>query len=99
LKFTRIVAVEYPSKGVWSMGFVTNENFEEIEKAAGEPVLVVLIFYSPIPHTGITAVVRKSACVDLDITFDQACQFIISCGVVVPQQKLAEAQSNGKSDS
>jgi uncharacterized membrane protein len=94
LKYTRIVAVEFPSKGIWSLGFVTNENFKEIEEAAEEPVLVVLIPYSPIPHTGCTAVVRKSACIDLNITFDQACQFIISCGVVVPQERL-EPLNNG----
>jgi uncharacterized membrane protein len=87
-KFTRIVAVEFPSKGIWSMGFVTNESFEEVEKVAQEPVLVVLIPYSPIPHTGATAIVRKSDCIDLNITFDQACQFIVSCGVVVPTQQL-----------
>ena len=89
LKFTRIVAVEYPSKGIWTMGFVTNESFEEIEQATGEPVLVVLLPYSPIPHTGCTIVVRKSDCIDLNMTFDQACQFIVSCGVVVPPGQLA----------
>jgi uncharacterized membrane protein len=87
-KFTRIVAVEFPSKGLWSMGFVTSENFMQIEKAAKEPVLTVLIPYSPIPHTGCTVVVRQSACIDLNITFDQACQFIVSCGVVVPPPHL-----------
>jgi uncharacterized membrane protein len=93
LKFTRIVAVEYPSKGIWTMGFVTNESFEEVEEAMREPVLVVLLPYSPIPHTGCTIVVRKSACLDLDITFDQACQFIISCGVVVPHHRLPHAKA------
>ena len=88
LKYTRIVAVEFPSKGIWTMGFVTNESFEEIEKVLQEPVLVVLLPYSPIPHTGCTAVVRKSDCIDLNITFDQACQFIVSCGVVVPANQL-----------
>jgi uncharacterized membrane protein len=92
MTFTRIVAVEFPRKGAWSMGFVTNESFEEIEKVAKEPVLVVLVFYSPIPHTGSTVVVRKSECIDLDITFDQACQFIFSCGVVVPPQQLRHAK-------
>jgi uncharacterized membrane protein len=92
LKFTRTVAVEYPSKGIWTMGFVTNENFEEIENATGEPMLVVLLPYSPIPHTGCTIVVRRSACIDLNITFDQACQFIISCGVVVPHNRLQNAK-------
>jgi uncharacterized membrane protein len=95
-KYTRVVAIEFPSKGIWSLGFVTNEGFLDIENVAREPVLVVLIPYSPIPHTGCTAVVRKSACIDLDISFDQACQFIISCGVVVPQQRLEEMKSKEK---
>jgi uncharacterized membrane protein len=93
LKFTRIVAVEYPSKGIWTMGFVTNESFKEIEEATGDPMLVVLLPYSPIPHTGCTIVVRRSACIDLNVTFDQACQFIISCGVVVPHNRLPHAKA------
>jgi uncharacterized membrane protein len=88
IQFTRIVAVEYPRKGIWQMGFVTSESLAAIHDAAGEPVLAVLIPYSPIPVTGCAITVRKSECIDLNITFDQACQFIVSCGVVVPPQQL-----------
>jgi uncharacterized membrane protein len=88
IKVTRIVAVEYPRKGIWSMGFVTGESLPAIHDAAGEPVLTVLIPYSPVPVTGCTITVRKSECVDLNISFDQACQFIVSCGVVVPPPLL-----------
>ena len=56
-------------------------------------MLVVLLPYSPIPHTGCTIIVRKSECIDLDITFDQACQFIISCGVVVPPHQLRHTKT------
>lgn len=87
-KFTRIVAVEYPRKGIWSMGFVTGESLPAIHDAANEPVLTVLIPYSPLPVTGCTITVRKSECIDLNITFDQACQFIVSCGVVVPHPQI-----------
>jgi uncharacterized membrane protein len=93
LQFSRIVAVEFPSKGLWSIGFVTNESFEAVKDAAGEPVLVVLVPYSPIPHTGATTIVPKSRCIDLGITFDQACQFIISCGVVTPTAELPGAET------
>ena len=88
IKVTRIVAVEYPRQGIWSMGFVTGESLPAIHDAAGEPVLTVLIPYSPVPVTGCTISVRKSECLDLNLTFDQACQFIVSCGVVVPPPQL-----------
>jgi uncharacterized membrane protein len=35
--------------------------------------------------------VKKSETLDLNITMDQAFQFIVSCGVVVPPQQIAEA--------
>ena len=90
IQFTRIVAVEYPRKGIWSMGFVTSEGLAAIQEAAGEPVLAVLVPGSPMPVTGCTITVRRSECIDLNITFDQACQFIVSCGVVVPPQQLGQ---------
>ncbi len=88
LKVTRVVAVEFPRKGVWSVGFVTGESLPAIYEAAGEPILAVLIPYSPVPVTGCTITVRKSECIDLNLTFDQACQFIVSCGVVVPPAQI-----------
>ena len=99
IQFTRIVAVEYPRKGVWSMGFVTSESLAAIQDAAAEPVLAVLIPYSPIPVTGCTITVRKSECIDLNITFDQACQFIVSCGVVVPPQQLRQLRKEEKGEA
>ena len=39
------------------------------------------------PMTGFTITVRKSEVIDLDITIDQAIQFVVSCGVVVPPQQ------------
>ncbi len=42
------------------------------------------------PVTGFTVTVRKSETVDLNITIDQAFQFIVSCGVVVPPQQLQQ---------
>ena len=97
IQFTRIVAVEYPRKGIWSMGFVTSESLAAIQEAAGEPVLAVLVPGSPMPVTGCTITVRKSECIDLNITFDQACQFIVSCGVVVPPQQLGQMRIEGGS--
>jgi uncharacterized membrane protein len=86
-EFTRIVAVEHPRRGVWSVGFVTGEGLPEVRKEVDEPLVTVLIPYSPLPITGCTIIVRKSECIDLDITFDQACEYIVSCGVVGTGEK------------
>ena len=84
VQFSRVVAVEWPRKGVWSLAFVTSEGLADIEKAVGEPMYAVLIPTSPMPVTGFTMHVKRSDTVELSITLDQALQVIVSCGVVVP---------------
>ncbi|MCA9231956.1 MAG: DUF502 domain-containing protein [Planctomycetales bacterium] len=91
IEYTRVVAVEYPRKGIWSIAMVTGESMLDIRCAANEPVLSVLVPTSPMPFTGFTVTVKKSETVDLNITIDQAFQFIVSCGVVVPGQQIAQA--------
>jgi uncharacterized membrane protein len=91
IEFNRVVAIEYPREGIWSIGFVTGNGLPGIAKAAGEPVLSVLMPTSPMPMTGFTVTVRRSEAVDLDLTIDEAIQFCISCGVVLPPPKLVAA--------
>jgi uncharacterized membrane protein len=88
LQFKRVVAVEFPRKGLWSVGLVTNESFRAISEAAGEPVVAVMVPYSPWSLSGYTVVVPKRETIDLNMTLDQAIQFIVSCGVVVPAHQL-----------
>lgn len=93
IEINRVVAVEYPRRGIWSLGMVTGESMLDIRSAANEPVLSVLICTSPMPMTGFTVTVRKSETLDMNITIDQAFQFIVSCGVVVPPQQMAKMAS------
>jgi uncharacterized membrane protein len=88
VEYTKVVAVEYPRKGIWSLGMVTGESMLDIQSAANEPVLSLLIPTSPMPMTGYTITVLKSETIDLNISIDQAFQFIVSCGVVVPPSQV-----------
>jgi len=87
IEFNRVVAIQYPREGIWSLGFVTGNSLREISEAAGEPMLSVLMPTSPMPMTGFTVTVRRSEAIDLNLTIDEAIQFIVSCGVVVPPQQ------------
>lgn len=88
LKITRVAAVQYPRLGIWTLGFVTSENIDDIEKLVNEPVVGMFLPTSPMPFTGYTMWFPKSEVVDIDFTVDQALQWIVSCGVVVPPHKL-----------
>lgn len=94
IEFNRVVAIQYPREGIWSLGFVTGNSMREISEAAGEPMLSVLMPTSPMPMTGFTVTIRRSEAIDLDLTVDEAIQFVVSCGVVVPPQQRLEPPIN-----
>ena len=87
VEYNRVVAVEYPRRGIWSIGFVTGDSMLTITAASGEPMVSVLIPSSPMPVTGYTMNIPRSEVLDLDISIDQAFQFCVSCGVLVPEQQ------------
>ncbi|MEX0716405.1 MAG: DUF502 domain-containing protein [Planctomycetaceae bacterium] len=84
VSYNRVVAIEYPRRGIWTIAFVTSDSLLEITAAANEPLVTVLVPTSPMPMTGFTVSVPRSEVIDLDFTIDQAFQFCLSCGVLVP---------------
>ena len=89
IEFNNVVAVQYPREGMWSIGFATGNSLSQLAEHTGEEMLSILMPTSPMPMTGFTITVRKSETIDLDLTVDEAIQFIVSCGVVVPNgQKI-----------
>jgi uncharacterized membrane protein len=84
IEFTRVVAIEHPRVGIWALGFVTSDGLPHLEVAVGEEMAAVFVPTSPMPMTGFTVNCRKRDLLDLDLTIDQAIQFIVSCGVVRP---------------
>ncbi len=84
VQFRKVVAIEYPRRGIWSLAFVVSEGFLDVRAAANEPIVAVFVPSSPMPMTGFTITLPKRDVIDLNITIDQAIQFMVSCGVVVP---------------
>jgi len=82
--FRRVVAVEYPRKGIWSVGFVTGSGLEKVVAAIKREFVTVLIPTSPTPFTGFVITVQRKQTIDLDMTIEEALRFIVSGGVVTP---------------
>ena len=82
--FSRVVAVEYPRKGIWSVGFVTGSGLEKVVNTVKREFLTVIIPTSPTPFTGFVITVQKKQTIDLDMTIEEALRFIVSGGVITP---------------
>jgi len=82
--FSRVVAVEYPRKGIWSIGMVTGSGVKKLADREGKEFLTVFIATSPSPLTGFAIVVPKDETVDIGMTVEEAIRFIISGGVISP---------------
>lgn len=94
-KFRHVVAIEYPRPGIWSLAFVTGNGMSECIRAAGEPLVNVLIPSAPIPFAGYTMNVKRSELLELDMSLDQAIQYVMSCGVIVPTPTLPIKAASG----
>ena len=93
MAFSRVVLVEYPRKGIWTVGLVTSSSLKPIADQANAEVLSVFIPTSPTPFTGFTINVRATDSVDVDMTIDQALRFVITAGVLVPEDLQMPAAS------
>jgi uncharacterized membrane protein len=87
--YNRVVAVEFPRRGIWTIGFAMGESLMEMTLAAGEPTVSIMIPAAPMPMTGWVVTVPKSSIIDLNMTLDQAFQYFLSCGVLVPEHQMA----------
>lgn len=89
--FSRVVAVEYPRKGIWSIGFVTGSGLRRITQSVQKEFLTVLIPNSPTPVTGYVIVVPKEQTIALEMTVEEAFRFAVSAGVIAPDRDGAAA--------
>ena len=58
--YLRVVAIEFPRQGIWTVGLVTGEGMTDIAGAAGEPCVTVAVPGSPVPFTGNVVTVPES---------------------------------------
>ncbi len=85
LGFKEAVIVQYPSKGIYSFGFLTSETCQKLKDLTGEDLCNVFISSSPSPLTGFAVMIRRKDIIMTNISIEEAAKFIVSGGVVNPQ--------------
>ena len=75
-----VVLLEYPRKGIWVVGFATNENHGLIKEKIKEELINVFVPTTPNPTSGFLLMLPKKDLIYLSVSFEQASKFIVSAG-------------------
>lgn len=88
--FKKVLLIEYPRKGVYSLAFQTSSELGEVQGRTGQDVVCTFVPTTPNPTSGFIIIVPRKDIIVLDMEVDEALKMIISLGVVVPKWRKGE---------
>jgi len=83
--FRKVLLIEYPRKGLYTLAFQTGNSAGEVQAKTGEEVTTVFIPTTPNPTSGFIILVPTKDVIELDMNVDEALKMVISLGMVEPQ--------------
>jgi uncharacterized membrane protein len=83
--FKKVLLIEYPRVGLYSIAFQTSENAAEVQALTGETVVTAFLPTTPNPTSGFMLFVPRSAVIELEMSVEEALKMVVSLGVVVPK--------------
>ena len=84
-EMNKVVLVEYPRKGVYSLGFVTCESTGEPQQVTREDVVNVFIPTTPNPTSGMLIMAPRSDLIPLSMSVEEGLKLVVSAGIVTPR--------------
>ena len=94
--FKKVLLIQYPRKGVYSLAFQTSTNLGEVQKKTGSDVVCTFVPTTPNPTSGFIIILPKADVIEMDMEVDEAFKMIVSLGVVVPEWKKEELETLSK---
>lgn len=85
--FKQVVVVEFPRQGIYSLGFITNENLKLATPGLPDELTVVFVPTTPNPTSGFMLMVPASAVTPINIPVSDALKLIISLGSIAPEKQ------------
>ncbi|MFQ5432967.1 MAG: DUF502 domain-containing protein [Nitrospinota bacterium] len=88
--FRKVVLIEYPRHGIYSLAFVTNDRQGEVEKRVEQEMVSVFVPTTPNPTSGYFLMLPKKDVVELDMNVEDGIKMVISGGLVTPPEPKNE---------
>lgn len=85
--FRKVVLIEYPRRGIWTVGFMTGITEGELQRVTPHRLVNVFIPTTPNPTSGFYLLVPQEEVIELQMTVDEAFKLIVSGGMVAPPDR------------
>jgi uncharacterized membrane protein len=82
--FRKVVLIEYPRRGLWSIGFITGISEGELQQVTPHRLINVFLPTAPLPTSGFYVLVPKEDVLELQMSIDEAFKLVVSGGMVNP---------------
>jgi len=83
--FKTVVLVEFPSAGMYSVGFITSEQNDEVQQKTKEKIVAVFVPTTPNPTSGFLILVPEEKITKLDMSVADGIKYIVSLGSISPE--------------
>ena len=97
--FKEVVLVEYPTRGLWVVAFVSAEGRGELRTKIAEDVVGLFVPTTPNPTSGFLIYTSRSRTIPLDMSVEEAAKLIISFGMVTSDKLPPDVQAQLPEDS
>ena len=84
-QFSKVVMIQYPRKGIYSLAFVTGASQGEVQSVTGEKLVNLFVPTTPNPTSGFFLMVPEKDTIPLSMTVEEGVKMIISAGFMTPQ--------------
>lgn len=88
--FESVVLIEYPRKGVFTVGLVTSRPSGELQDHATGELVNVFVPTTPNPTSGILVLARRDELTWLEMGVEEALRFVVSAGIVAPERRVED---------
>ena len=89
--FRQVVLVEYPRRGIWTIGFLTGETLGEVQNITKDRVLNIFIPTTPNPTSGFLLFIPEEDVIELSMGVEEGIKMVMSGGIVTPMDRRSES--------
>lgn len=93
--FRDVVMLEYPRRGIWTLGFVTGVSEGEVQEVTADEVVNIFVPTTPNPTSGFLLFVPRQDLIFLEMSVEEGIKLVVSGGMITPDPNRPRQKKPG----